>query len=269
MWGKQRKTPVEKEWELLLKKEAKLYKSKQEKKDSKINQLLAEKVPEKLQQTLDVAFYKAFLMIFEKGIKVIEKTYEKKEMETAYKIREYEEELRHNKKSLKAFSKQANSKVTENVLLSGVSGIGMGILGIGLPDIPVFTGMLFRSIYEIALSYGYEYESEQEQYFIVKSMLEKWETKHKYNYQDYAIKKLTSHKPMPKGQKSEYDKALDKAYTFIWDGKLVNLNYISENIIPDVKLTADVKAAAEKRKQQEQEIGLPPQAKALRKEGRD
>ncbi len=167
MLWKQRKTPIEKEWESLLKKEEKLYKSKQEKKDSKINQLLEEKVPEKLQQTLDVAFYKAFLMIFEKGTKVIEKTYEKKEMETIYKVREYEEELRHSKKSLKAFSKQANSKVTENVLLSGISGIGMGILGIGLPDIPVFTGMLFRSIYEIALSYGYEYESEQEQYFIL------------------------------------------------------------------------------------------------------
>ncbi len=164
---KQRKTPIEKEWESLLKKEEKLYKTKQEKKDSKINQLLAEKVPEKLQQTLDTVFYKAFLMIFEKGTKVIEKTYEKKEMETVYKVREYEEELRHSKKSLKAFSKQANSKVTENVLLSGISGIGMGILGIGLPDIPVFTGMLFRSIYEIALSYGYEYESEQEQYFIL------------------------------------------------------------------------------------------------------
>ena len=167
MWGKQRKTPVEKEWDLLLKKEEKLYKNKQEKKDSKINQLLSEKVPEKLQQTLDTAFYKAFLMIFEKGTKVIEKTYEKKELETVYKVREYEEELRHSKKSLKAFSKQANSKVTENVLLSGISGIGMGMLGIGLPDIPVFTGMLFRSIYEIALSYGYEYESEQEQYFIL------------------------------------------------------------------------------------------------------
>ncbi len=164
---KKRKTPIEKEWELLLKKEAKLYKSKQEKKDSKINQLLAEKVPEKLQQILDTAFYKAFLMIFEKGTKVIEKTYEKKELETVYKVQEYEEELRHSKKSLKAFSKQANSKGTENVVLSGISGIGMGILGIGLPDIPIFTGMLFRSIYEIALSYGYEYESEQEQYFIL------------------------------------------------------------------------------------------------------
>lgn len=167
MWVKKRKTPVEKEWEVLLKKEEKLYKSKQEKKDSKINQLLAEKVPEKLQQTLDTAFYKAFLMIFEKGTKVIEKTYARKEMETVYKVREYEEELRHSKKSLKAFSKQANSKATENVLLSGISGVGMGMVGVGIPDIPVFTGMLFRSIYEIALSYGYEYESEQEQYFIL------------------------------------------------------------------------------------------------------
>ena len=167
MGMKKKKTPIEKEWELLLKKEAKLYQSKQEKKDSKVNQLLAEKVPEKLQQTLDTAFYKAFLMIFEKGTKVIEKTYEKKEMETVYKVREYEEDLRRSRKALKAFSKQANSKGTENVLLSGVSGIGMGMLGIGLPDIPIFTGMLFRSIYEIALSYGYEYESEQEQYFIL------------------------------------------------------------------------------------------------------
>ena len=167
MWLKQRKTPIEKEWELLLKKEEKLCKSKQEKKESKINQLLEEKVPEKLQQTLDTAFYKAFLMIFEKGTKVIEKTYGRKEMETVYKVREYEEELRHSKKSLKAFSKQANSKVTENVLLSGISGVGMGMLGVGIPDIPIFTGMLFRSIYEIALSYGYEYESEQEQYFIL------------------------------------------------------------------------------------------------------
>ena len=110
---------------------------------------------------------------------------------------------------------------------------------------------------------------EQEQYFIVKSMLEKWENKHKYNYQDYAIKKLASHKPIPKGQESEYDKALDKIYTFIWDGKLVNLNYVSENILPDVKLTDVVKAAVEEKKQQEQKTELPPQAKALRKEGRN
>ena len=162
-----KKTPLEKRWEQLLKKEEKLCVAKQNKRESKLNQLLAEKVPDKLQSTLDTAFYKAFLLIFEKGTKLIEKTYNKEEQETIYKVREYEDALRSNKKSLKAFSKQAGSRGTENVLLSGMSGIGMGLLGIGLPDIPVFTGMLFRSIYEIALSYGFEYESEEEQYFIL------------------------------------------------------------------------------------------------------
>ena len=44
----------------------------------------------------------------------------------------------------------------------------MGIIGVGLPDIPLFTGMIFRSIYEIALSYGYNYDTEEERYFILK-----------------------------------------------------------------------------------------------------
>ena len=51
--------------------------------------------------------------------------------------------------------------------LSAVSGIGMGVLGVGLPDIPVFTAILLKSIYEIAVSYGFEYESEEERYFIL------------------------------------------------------------------------------------------------------
>ena len=54
-----------------------------------------------------------------------------------------------------------------NLLISGASGVGMGVLGIGLPDIPLFTGMVLKGIYEIALSYGYSYESEQERFFIL------------------------------------------------------------------------------------------------------
>lgn len=54
-----------------------------------------------------------------------------------------------------------------NQLLSGVSGIGMGALGIGLPDIPLFTGMLLKNIYEIALHYGYGYETPEEKFFIL------------------------------------------------------------------------------------------------------
>ena len=42
------------------------------------------------------------------------------------------------------------------------------MLGIGLPDIPVFIGVVLKSVYEIALSYGYDYRKEDEQYFILK-----------------------------------------------------------------------------------------------------
>lgn len=56
---------------------------------------------------------------------------------------------------------------TKNLVMSGAAGIGMGIFGVGIPDIPVFTGMILKSIYEIAMHYGYSYETEEEQYFIL------------------------------------------------------------------------------------------------------
>ena len=58
-------------------------------------------------------------------------------------------------------------KVCKNLLLSGVSGIGLGVLGVGIPDIVLFTGLMLKSVYEIALNYGFHYESEEEKKFIL------------------------------------------------------------------------------------------------------
>lgn len=82
-------------------------------------------------------------------------------------MRQYMADVKQNSKSLRSFSKKARDTGTKNLLLSGVSGIGMGVLGIGLPDIPVFTGMILKNIYETALQYGYSYESREEKYFIL------------------------------------------------------------------------------------------------------
>lgn len=163
----QKKSPFDKEWELLQKREMKFLKAREDKKESLLNQKLAEKVPEKLQVTLDSAFEKAFNLIFEKGTGVIEKTYRREELEKTFEINKFTDEKRQTRKSLKTFSKQAGKAGNKNLLLSGVSGIGMGVLGIGIPDIPIFTGMVLKNIYEIALSYGYSYDSEEEQYFIL------------------------------------------------------------------------------------------------------
>lgn len=162
-----KKSPLEQEWEKLNKKEQKFLQLRIQKNDSILNQKLAEKVPAKLQGTLDAAFAKAFGMIFEKGTGIIEKTYKKEELQKTFQINEFTDEVRQSKKSLKAFGKRAGGSGRVNLVVSGAAGVGMGLLGVGIPDIPVFTGMVLKSIYEIALSYGYEYESEGERRFIL------------------------------------------------------------------------------------------------------
>lgn len=81
-----KKTPHQKEWDKYIKKEAKYLEKQMTKKESILNQKLEEKVPEKLQGTLDVAFAKAFHLVFEKGIGVIEKTYHKEDIKKNYYI---------------------------------------------------------------------------------------------------------------------------------------------------------------------------------------
>lgn len=160
-------SPLEKEWIKLQKQEQIYMQKRMEKKYSRINQLLEKKVPQNLQRTLDTAFSKAFYLIFEKGTGVIEKTYKKEELEKNYQINEFAAELRNNRKSLKAFSKKASGAGNLNMLISGVSGIGLGVLGIGIPDIVLFTGLMLKSIYEIALHFGFNYENDEEKQFIL------------------------------------------------------------------------------------------------------
>lgn len=128
------------------------------------------KIPEKLEETLNTAFIKAFDLVFEKGTGLIEKTYNKDQQKTDYQVREYAAGLKESRKTVKAFGRQSQGTRMKNLMISGVEGVGLGLLGIGLPDIPLFTAVILKSVYEIALSYGFEYESEKEQWFILKML---------------------------------------------------------------------------------------------------
>lgn len=159
----------EKEWTALEKKEARyLMRRREEKTSSALQQKLEEKIPEKLEEALNTAFIKAFDLVFEKGTGLIEKTYNKGQQKTDYQVREYAAGLKESRKTVKAFGRQSQGTRMKNLMISGVEGVGLGLLGIGLPDIPLFTAVILKSVYEIALSYGFEYESEKEQWFILK-----------------------------------------------------------------------------------------------------
>ena len=165
---RERVTPLQKEWAKLEKQEAAYLVSRMEKTESKMTQFLEKKIPPNLQNTLNAAFAKAFYVVFEKGTGVIEKTYKKEELQKNYQINEYAAKLCGNRKSLKTFSKKASGAGNVNLLISGVSGIGLGVLGIGIPDIVLFTGLMLKSVYEIALNYGFDYQDESEKRFILQ-----------------------------------------------------------------------------------------------------
>ena len=161
------KTSAEKEWRKLQKQEVDFLVKNVRREESKLNQILEDKVPEGLQDTLDKAFYKAFQLIFEKGTGIIEKTYDREQLELDHMADEYVANFSGSRKALKAFSTKAKTSGSINTLVSGASGIGLGVLGIGIPDIVLFTGMMLRNIYQIALNYGFDYESDEEKKFIL------------------------------------------------------------------------------------------------------
>ncbi len=116
-----------------------------------LESVLNKYVPDKLENTLDNAFREAFKLIFARGTGVIGKTFN-------------EDKLRKSKGT----DLEAQKLWAKDMLITGVEGAGLGLAGIGLPDIPIFTGMLLRTVYQTALSYQFEYTTKTELMFILR-----------------------------------------------------------------------------------------------------
>ena len=129
---------------------------------------IEERAPEKLMETLHAAFVKAFELVFEKGIGVIAGAGRLEERQRAYQVNAYAADLREDRKTLRAFSREAARAGRGNVLLSGAAGVGMGIFGVALPDIPLFTAMLLKALYETAESFGFDHSSPSEQMYMLR-----------------------------------------------------------------------------------------------------
>lgn len=133
-------------------------------------QKLTDKIPEKVCLSLEAAFGKAFGIVFEKGTAVIEKTYNRQKIEEDYQIRDFSVQIKGGRKQIKSFGKSVRSANLCNLIFTTAEGIGLGALGIGMPDIVMFTGVLLKGIYETALRYGYDYETPSERMLILKMM---------------------------------------------------------------------------------------------------
>ncbi len=77
----------ERAWRKQLAAEKKYIDERSRRSDSRLNRFLQTKVPEKLKDTLDTGFAKAFELIFAKGTGVIEKTYNRRDIERSSRVR--------------------------------------------------------------------------------------------------------------------------------------------------------------------------------------
>ena len=124
-------------------------------------------IPPKLKSALNTAFFKGFELIFEKGSPYIEKTYNKDKLETEYDINNYAIDKKANKRHMIRMDKQSVQSKLLNTSFSTLEGGVLGFLGVGIPDIPIFLSVVVRTVYEVALSYGFGYSTEDEKSYIL------------------------------------------------------------------------------------------------------
>lgn len=157
-------TKTQKQESKLLKKKEALF--MKEKVKPALNQL-KEKIPDKLKTGLEKAFYKGFQLVFQKGYHVIEKTYDKEKIEIEHELNNYAIDKHASKRHLRKIDRFSGQTKLVNQSIAAVEGGVLGLFGIGLPDIPLFISVLVKTINEIALSYGYSYDSDEEKIYML------------------------------------------------------------------------------------------------------
>lgn len=180
---------------------------------------IEKKIPEKALVALEKAFEAGFKFMFEKGNSMINKTgnfpeLKRKGLSNVRTVRK-----RLTDESLRAISGSVNKKTMNAKTLSTVEGAALGIFGIGLPDIPVFLGVLFKAIYEIACCYGFDYDTDEERAYAL------------------AIMRLAA---APDDEKDEYSQACDELSDLIDTGRCPD-DIVNDDV---VKETSDLMSTA-------------------------
>jgi len=165
-----REKALKKELQVVMRQEGKLRSAAIGRRPAAWRTTLEEKIPPKVYDSLEDAFCKGFSLVFKKGHLILERSYDKEDILKGHQIRDYTVRRKGRRKDLRQMHKSAKASSTLNLALTTVEGIGLGALGIGLPDIVLFITTLLRGIYETALNYGCDCEKPTGQYLILKIM---------------------------------------------------------------------------------------------------
>lgn len=167
---KRREAALSKELLAVEKQEKKMEQAAQKAKPAAWKMELENRIPEKVYSGLESAFCKSFGVVFDQGRVIIEKGYNKEDLQADHAIRDFAVQLKGGRKELMQMHRSAKQADLVNMAVTTVEGVGLGALGVGMPDIVLFLGNLLKGVYETSLNYGFDYETRQEQLLILKMM---------------------------------------------------------------------------------------------------
>ena len=132
-----------------------------------LREKIESKIPEKLMETMDAAFYTAFQVIFKRGTGLLGKTIPEKRLRADRYIKEYYLGKDPDARSVRAFHKSA--------VLSGAATTAMATAeGSSAPTSTPSSrartdlmSILLRAVYQTAVRYGFAYDTPQERYYIL------------------------------------------------------------------------------------------------------
>ncbi len=181
---------MQKEWALVQTRERQMEQAALQAKPAEWKAELERKVPDKVYKGLEAAFCKGFALVFQKGRVVIEYGIDREQTQADHDIRDFAIRRKGGARELRAIRRGAKRAELVNLTMTTLEGVGLGALGIGMPDIVLFLGTLLKGIYETALHYGFEYESRREQMLILKMMSAALTTGRAWTFRNGAVEEL-------------------------------------------------------------------------------
>lgn len=128
---------------------------------------IEDKIPEKLEDTLNKAFTAAFKMVFQEGKVLIKKTYNEETLKSEYADKRVGVQTKGDRSLIKKLRRPAEKRYFKSLGVAATEGVGLGLLGIGLPDIPILIGNMIRTCTVSAQSHGLDTDRKDEQVYML------------------------------------------------------------------------------------------------------
>lgn len=129
--------------------------------------LVTQKTPQAALDTLYATLEQALWLLIQKGDAVISKLAFEEKRRIRYQESSANLNNRLTRRALWKLERDAAGGAAVNSGVSAAEGTALGLLGIGLIDIPILLGTMLKTVYEIAVGFGYDYKDPLERAYIL------------------------------------------------------------------------------------------------------